>query len=319
MRDVAHTEATRSPANILCQAAESVTFARCRFTRLGGAGIDLVEGARNNAIRRCEFRDISGSAVQIGDVGRQDHHPDDPRRIVRNNAVTDCVIREVAAEYKGGVGIFAGYTDGTVIAHNAISDLPYTAVSVGWGWGEVDAGGGAYVHPAVFDMPTPCANNRIEGNHVHHVMQELDDGGAIYTLGEMPGTVIRGNYVHDVGAAEGLAIGIYLDEGSGHIEVAGNAVHDAARVTHFNNGAQDRLATCRIHDNVWDRKPGEPGFPEEIAARAGPRPDPPDGAVSAGRSLPRTFTTGAGKDVNRRQRRKRRSCAMGPRPRPHGA
>ena len=43
-----------------------------------------------------------------------------------------------------------------MIAHNEICRLPYTGISVGWGWGEEDAGGGAYYMPFKYDTPTPA-------------------------------------------------------------------------------------------------------------------------------------------------------------------
>ena len=38
-------------------------------------------------------------------------------------------------------GILAGYTDHTTIEHNKVYDLPYSGISVGWGWGLTDQGG----------------------------------------------------------------------------------------------------------------------------------------------------------------------------------
>ena len=76
--------------------------------------------------------------------------------------------------------------------------------------------------PWRYDTPTAAKDNVIEGNHVHHVMLRLMDGGGIYTLvGGMPGTVIRDNRVHD---ATGWPGGICLDEGSADIEVAQDAI-----------------------------------------------------------------------------------------------
>ena len=163
---------------------------------------------------------------------KDDHHPDDPRKIVKNNAVVNCYIHDCGVEYWGSVGVFAGYTEGTVIAHNEITGLPYSGISVGWGWGEEDAGGGnpAYEQPFKYDTPTPAKNNRIEYNHIHGVMGKTLDGAGIYTLGNMPGTVIRGNHIHDstgAGKADrGPIAGIYLDEGSGFIEITGNVVYN---------------------------------------------------------------------------------------------
>ncbi|MBL7224289.1 MAG: right-handed parallel beta-helix repeat-containing protein, partial [Candidatus Brocadiae bacterium] len=261
-----HNENVKSPSNVVCRATKSVRFERCTFTRLGSGGIDLECGAQENVIRGCHFHDISGTAIQIGDVLEDDHHPDDPRKIVKDNTVANCYIHDVGVEFKGSVGIFVGYTDGTTIAHNEIRDLPYTGVSVGWGWGEEDAGGGAYGQRPFYETPTTAKNNRIELNHIHHVMQELNDGGGIYTLSNQPGTVIRGNHIHDNRGSPG---GIYLDEGSGFIEVTGNLVYNVRRAMNSNNRAQNRTATCNEHDNLFGLKPGQPGFPQEIADEAG--------------------------------------------------
>jgi hypothetical protein len=71
-------------------------------------------------------------------------------------------------------------------------------------------------------------------------------------LGNMPGTVIRGNHVHDNGGDPG---GIYLDEGSGFIEVTGNLVYNVIKPLAFNNFSQDRKATCNEHDNLINVDP----------------------------------------------------------------
>ena len=245
-------EALKSPANVVCHAAKSIRFDRCTFNQLGGAGLDIEFGSQDNVVSGCHFYDISASAVQIGDVLIDDHHPDDPRKIVKNNSVVNCCIHDCALEYWSGVGIFAGYTEGTRIVHNEICRLPYSGVSIGWGWGEEDAGGGAYQQPFFYDKPTPARNNHIEYNHIHDVMQPMSDGGAIYTLGNQPGTLIRGNHIHDNAGPTG---GIYLDEGSGFIEVTGNLVYHVRIPMNYNNAAQNRKATCNEHDNFWGGKP----------------------------------------------------------------
>ena len=274
-----HNEYTKGPANVVCRAARGVRFEDCRFVRLGGAGVDLEYGSQDCAIAGCEFRDVAGSAIQVGDVQRDDHHLRDERAIVRNNHVINNHIHHAALDYQDGAGILVGYTDGTTISHNEINDLPYTGISIGWGWGEEDAGGGAYEQPFIFDTPTPMGNNICEYNHVHHVMQIVDDGGAVYTLSRQPGTVIRGNLIHD---NKGMPGGIYLDEGSADIEITGNIVYNVKQAMAYNNLAQDRKATCNEHDNHFDVAPGEQGFPQDLAGRAGRRPLPTAGSSPPG-------------------------------------
>jgi hypothetical protein len=259
-----HNELRKSPGAILLRYAEGIRFENCTFTRLGSAGVDIECGSRRNCLVGCHFYDISGSAIQIGDVQRDDHHPDDQRKIVSENTVQNCVIHDCALEYMGGVGIFVGYTTRTQLLHNEICRLPYTGISVGWGWGEEDAGGGVdhYWQPFRFTTPTPSRENLIAFNHIHHVMRPMQDGGAVYTLGNQPGTVIRGNYIHDCAGGPG---GIYLDEGSGFIEVTENVIHDVPKPINFNNHAQNRISTCKVHENYTRATRPKRFGPEETA------------------------------------------------------
>ena len=272
-----HNEQLKSPANVVCHAAKGLRFERCTFTRLGGAGIDVEFGSQDNVISGCHFHDISGTAVQVGDVLKDDHHPDDPRKIVKNNAVVNNYIHDCCVEYMGGVGVFAGYTDGTVIAHNEICRLPYSGDlrRLGLGRGRCRRRKRrATTCPSSTTRPRPSGNNRIEYNHIHHVMNPLQDGGGIYTLGNMPGTVIRGNHIHD---NPGVPGGIYLDEGSGFIEVTGNVVYNVRTPMNYNNRNQNRIATCNEHDNFFGIRPGDPprapGKVEKVVRKAGLTPE----------------------------------------------
>lgn len=264
----AHNEYIKSPANVVLRQAENCRFEHCTFTRLGGAGLDIDHSSKNNLVNACAFFDISGSAIQIGDVLAADHHPNTPGRIVRNNRITNNHIHDIGLEYQDSIGVFGGYVDGTIIAHNEIFQLPYSGISVGWGWGEEDAGGGAYENiPYRYVSPTPAGANRIEANHIHHVMLKRNDGGGIYMLGNQPGTVVRDNHIHDNGP-DGPG-GIYLDEGSGFIEITNNSVYNVPTAMNYNNRAQDRINTCFEHDNFFDIKPDQSGFPQTIAEKAG--------------------------------------------------
>lgn len=220
----------KMPAAVELRAAHRVTFVRDRFVHLGGAGVDIAYGSRDDALRGCELTDVSGNAIQLGDVS--DHHPRDTREPTRRIAIVDDYIHDVAVEYQGGVGIWGGYVSDVVVAHDEISDLPYTGVSLGWGWGERD------------DPPTPAGRNRVEANYVHDVLRVLGDGGAIYLLGAQPGSVVRGNLVLHVGGFGGA---LYLDDGSRDTLVEGNAVWDTREWPFMFKGTG-----LTIRDNLWD-------------------------------------------------------------------
>lgn len=229
-------DGVKSPANVVCHAGHNIVFDGCRFRRLGGAGLDIERGSSGVRVANCEFDDISGNAIQVADVTPDDYHPDDRRKVVRDVEIADCRIHHAAAEYKGGVGVFIGYARDVRVLRNDIHHLPYTAVSVGWGWGEEDAGGG----------------HSIENNRIHDFMSELNDGGAIYTLGRMPGTIVRGNRIHDSVGPGGHAVGIYLDQGSANIRVERNRIYRVRLPMHLNNRPEDRHLTCSIENNIYN-------------------------------------------------------------------
>jgi hypothetical protein len=251
-----HNECVKSPSNVVLHAAKSIRFERCTFTHFGSGGIDLEYGSQDNVISGSKFYDLSGSAIQVGDV--VDHHPSDLREIMKNNQIVNNYIHDVAVQYTAGVGIFAGYTEGTVIAHNEIRSLPFCGISAGWGGGEEDAGGGSpgEYQPFAYKEPTPSRDLRCEYNHIHNVMLERAGGGGIYTQGNMPGSDLRGNHIHDNVNHSG---GINLSEGSGYIEVTGNVIYNIenGRLLNLNNRGQNRDATCNVHDNYLGIAPTE--------------------------------------------------------------
>lgn len=241
-------EHVKSPANVVLDSSRGVHFERCVFKSLGGAGLDLQNGAQSNVVSGCRFDDISANGIQVGDLTREDHHPSTPGRVVKDNRIVNNVITRTGMDYNSGIGIFVGYTEGTVIAHNEIFNVPYSGISIGWGWGMPDAGGGAYVDPIKWKTPTAAKNNRIEYNHIHSMMKQMNDGAGVYTLGRQPGTVIRANHIHDGGRSR-VSGGVYLDEGSADIEVSGNVMYNMPRPLVFNNHKQNRRATCSIKNN----------------------------------------------------------------------
>jgi len=99
-------------------------------------------------------------------------------------------------------------------------------------------------------------------------MLRRNDGGGIYMLSNQPGTVIRRNHIHDNPGAPG---GIYLDEGSGYIEIEANLVYNVPNPNvNYNNRAQDRIKTIDEHGNWLGLRPGGAGVPASVVGEVGP-------------------------------------------------
>ncbi|MBP2706848.1 ricin-type beta-trefoil lectin domain protein [Microbispora sp. RL4-1S] len=100
-------------------------------------------------------------------------------------------------------------------------------MSIGYGWGANEPGGntqyanrGLYNYQPRYTTATTANNNQLVGNYVHDVMQQMTDGGCIYTLSWNPGAVISDNYCLRTNGY----FGVYFDEGSKYYTVRNNVL-----------------------------------------------------------------------------------------------
>jgi hypothetical protein len=209
------------PAAIRTTWASNILFENCEFSSLGGSGIWLGTGTKNSTIRKCRITDISGNGIMIGEG--QDRHvaggpwwKTAPQQAAIGNKVVDSDISACGLQFYGAVGIWCGLTAETLLKNNEIHNLPYTGISMGWMWSP---------------EATPCRDNTIEQNHIHHIMQKLSDGGGIYMLGLQPGSKIVGNHIHDISVNAGRAEsnGMFLDEGTKEVLVENNLIYNIAK------------------------------------------------------------------------------------------
>lgn len=207
----------RKPGSILFEHAERCVLYGCEVSKVAQYGVQLGEGSHDCRVIACSLHDLGAGGVhidhewtkphsiEVADAGARRSRPSRPRA----GWVTDCTIRDGGKIYPGAVGIYVGNAAFNRLLHNEITDLHYSGISVGWTWGSA---------------PTACVDNRIEGNHVHHINQQrtFSDLGLIYTLGAQPGSTIRGNRLHDIDSYGYGGNGIYGDEGTGALIIEDN-------------------------------------------------------------------------------------------------
>jgi hypothetical protein len=222
----AHKHELIPDAAVAVRAGHLIEFERNVFTRMGSTGLNVLQGSQNMTIRGNEFHDISGSAIQIGEVDMNvldNRNPSDPKHLLQNIAVDNNYIHHIGVEYMSGVGVSAAYPDGLRIVNNEFWQLPYSAIHIGWGW-------------EIFER-NATRNNVIAYNYIHEVMQVLHDGGAIYTVGRSfgPGSesFIHDNYISHVKHYHGA---IYLDQGSSDWRVNDNVVRLSQKLFVTNGG-----------------------------------------------------------------------------------
>ncbi|WP_329126056.1 galactose-binding domain-containing protein [Streptomyces sp. NBC_01465] len=204
---------TKPSAALTVRGGRDVAVDRASFTHLGGAGVILEAGTQESGVTRSSFTDLSSGAAYIGDT---EPNPA-PELAGVDNTFAYNTIRRTGVEYTDAVGIWAGYEAGLTLDHNSLDQLPYAGISVGWGWNQPEA------------QQSVLRDNKITNNRITNVMQVKDaqhDGGAIYTQGAQPGTVISGNYINRSAYenTERDGNGIYLDEQSSHILVVNNVI-----------------------------------------------------------------------------------------------
>ena len=212
---------------IFCEFVDRVSFTDGGVAHTGGSGVYFSNGSGNCEIVGNLVHDIAANGIMLAGAN-------DEKLVPKGNRICNNYVHHTGAEYFGSCGIWVGFAQGTTIAHNLVHDTPYTGVSVGWQWNPT---------------PTACKRNLIEANHIYDVMKTLADGGCIYTLGYQPGTVLRGNRLHDVhrsahthGGAPNN--GIFVDEGSKGFLFERNVIYK----TH---GQTVRFNQCKREWHTW--------------------------------------------------------------------
>jgi hypothetical protein len=252
------------PLAVRMHFAENCSFVRCRFLHLGSSGLGMGAGCCDNRVLGCEFADIGGNGVMIGwrpeavDPPRMWFENDwkDADEIPRRNLVSNCYVHDCGTEDLGAVGIFEAFSQQSRISHNLLNNLPYTGISIGFHWD---------------DTPTSQRECTVEYNHIHNVMRSLADGGGIYTLGFQPGTVLKGNLIHDVErsayAGGSPNNGIFMDQGSKGFVIEDNVIFDTS-------GEAVRLGQSQMDWHVWKNnkfsRSGKSQFSMNDAPQAGP-------------------------------------------------
>ena len=205
------------PGAVWGEGVHECAFENCRFANLGNYGLELARGCQANRVVRCEFSDLGGGGLKIGEASIRDQAAEQ----TGDNEVSNCHIHDGGKMFHSAIGIWIGQSPGNRLTHNLIHDFYYTGISIGWTWGYGTA---------------LASNNTVEFNHVHHIGVKSDGDGpilsdmaGIYTLGKQPGTTIRNNLWHDMAGIRYGGWGIYFDEGSSGILAESNVVY---RTTH---------------------------------------------------------------------------------------
>ena len=242
----------RPAAAVRIAAARQIDFERCRFEHLGSTGLDYEEAVQGGIVRGCLFRDIAGNGLLAGSfspAAHETHLPYDPadrREVCTHQQINNCYFTEVGNEDWGCLAIAAGYVSDINIEHNEISEVPYSGISLGWGWTQT----------------VNCMrNNRVHANLIHHYAKHMYDVAGVYTLGSQPKSYVTENCVHSIYKPGYVHdpnhwFYLYTDEGSSFITVRDNWTE-----------GEKYLQNANGPGNVWENN--GPKVDDAIRERAG--------------------------------------------------
>ncbi|MFD1144945.1 right-handed parallel beta-helix repeat-containing protein [Larkinella insperata] len=194
--------------------AENCKFEDCKFSNLGSYAVNIGKGSNDIILSKCVIQDVGGGGVLIG------FNEKDP--VMKNvpwsnspykNIIKNCKIYNGGKVHPSSVAIAIMQANSNLVTHNTIYNFPYSGISIGWTW-------------------TKSANftkdNKVTYNQIYNVMEDLADGGGIYTLGKQPGCIIKGNHIHNIVRSESaigaLNCGIFFDQSSSMMTVDDNKI-----------------------------------------------------------------------------------------------
>lgn len=233
------------PAMVQLKYCSGITFDGNDFKFSGSWGIMGYEGTDHTLISRNNFEKNASGAIFLGVAGERwddrlsDHteevaaYPEMEGQSIYDSIMYNKVDR-MGCDYGDVVAIGALLPQHITIAHNKLTNLPYTGIHVGWNWSDYDHN--------VTDV-------QVYQNYIKNVCLLVQDGGGIYTLGRMNGdSNFYYNYIENARQSQWAAwnnnMGIYFDNGSCYKKAHSNVIVNTEHAYEASNSPN--------HDNIFE-------------------------------------------------------------------
>ncbi len=220
------------PASICISSANNVILKGNTVCHTGNDGISVVNDVKNLSVIGNIVYDTGGTALLIGhpqheyigdknsDKGLfsdREKYDADTEGVCKNLNVSDNLFKNTCRLFWGDSGVMVYFAQNLDFCHNQIENTPYSGISLGWGWWNMNGS----EESVVPNCPSETMrSNKITNNRFINTITTLSDAGAIYTIGDMPDTVISENYIKTIGSGKSATYhirGIHIDEGTKNV------------------------------------------------------------------------------------------------------
>ena len=248
------------PATIHVTSSDSINFSGNVIKHTGADGLSMTNDVINSTVSGNYITDITSSGITIshpqhiyiGDKrdNNREKFPVGVEGVCKNIEICDNLLYDISVVhgFGGCAAITVYYGDTVKVLRNQVEKTAYNGIHLGWGW-------------CNFKDSTTCKDNMICQNRVINCLNRLHDSGGIYTIGQMPGTIINENYIQGIpaGRAGAPTYGLHNDEGTAYIEENDNILEIDPNVTYTINceeyGDKHDLTILRTYATV--RKMGK--------------------------------------------------------------
>lgn len=244
----------KANALVRLRGTENCTVEQCRFAHSGGGAIRVDLHGQHNTIAGNLIEHIGGAGILLCGYGPG------TKDVNQKNLVYNNHIHHTGRIYSHSPGIMVWQSGENRIANNLVHHTPYTAIILSGCMTDFFTKQGRELGRTIrrseigrlprqpqLDDVRPYLHthdNTIEYNEVHHAMEALGDGNAIYIRGAGAGNVIRRNYIHHLVAPMIMQAAIRTDGGQMDTLIAENLIYKCT-----SQGILMKLNT-RVENNI---------------------------------------------------------------------
>lgn len=234
-----------NPGAIQLTNTRNIRFINNIVRNTTAGGLLLVKGTQKTHIEGNIFTEIGCTPIVV--CAEKEKTPVEAEQC-RDDTIRNNVVRDYGRQNFAASGICVSVATRCTVEHNEVHDGGYAGITYGY----------------FSKHESPAVGSRIQFNHVHHVMKELDDGAGIYVFTTQfnlsnSALLVYRNFIHDVYRGESAEAnpiaGVYLDECSSGNILRENVIRSVGNSFHLNTGGQDGGA--RRDRQAWENNTDE--------------------------------------------------------------